>query len=95
MNKFKRFESYGHFTSGYSIGIDINSFGTLLASGSSNGNAYIYNIQTSKLVNKIDALNEPIKIPCMDVKFGKFNNNSDQLLALSFWNGLIKIYSIK
>ena len=94
MNKHKRFESHGHASNGYSIGFDINIYGTLLASASSNGSIFIYNLQTSKLFSRLDAFNKlMLKQPCMDAKFNLFQNGKS-LLAVSSWEGLIKIYEI-
>ena len=95
MNKFKRFESSDHVTNAYSIGFDLNKHGSLLASGSSNGHAVIYNLQSSKLVYKLEGFSMPVpKFPCMDTKFNSFKkNNADKyFLAASGWNGIIKIY---
>jgi WD40 repeat protein len=92
MNKYKRFETNGHLVNGYSIGFDVNNYGTLLASGSTSGCAYVYNIQTNKLLFIKDAFNKLVRQPCMDAKFKNFNE--DQFLAVSSWNGLIKIYEI-
>ena len=99
MNKFKRYESKSHLAQGYSIGFDISTNGTLIASGSSDGCAYIYNCDSSKLVNKIDAFNKQLVAqPCMDAKFQPINfmdsTQTCQYLALSSWNGEIKIYKI-
>lgn len=99
MNKYKRFETNGHTISGYSIGFDINGNGSLIASGSVDGCVYVYNCDTSKLVNKVNAFNmDIISQPCMDAKFQHVNrlnsSNESILLAASCWNGLIKIFDI-
>ena len=96
MNKYKRFECGDHAVNGYSIGFDINQYGTLLASGSSTGNVCIYNMQSSKLVKKLGPFSETAwKSPCMDCKFNNFKTSNDKfLLAVSSWNGGIKIFQI-
>ena len=94
MNKHKRFEANGHTVSGYSIGFDINETGSLIASGSVDGCIYLYNTDSSKMINKINAFNmDIISQPCMDTKFqhvSKFNENN--LLAAACWNGVIKVF---
>ncbi len=97
MNKHKRYESKDHAVNGYSIGFDINKYGSLLASGSSTGHVLIYNLQSSKLIDKLDVFNSTISpVPCMDAKFNHFNDDDDSkcLLAGSSWNGMIKIFQI-
>ena len=96
MNKFKRFESKGHQSQGYSIGFDINSNGNILASGSVDGCAYIYNFHSTKLLSKIDTFNKNIfNQPCMDVKFNSNQSISNsQFIAMSSWSGEIKIFQI-
>ena len=74
----------------YSIGFDINPEGTLLISGSIDGNAFIYNLSTSKIVKKLNIFNKQIVTqPCMDAKFHPHVKNKT---AYSCWNGLICIY---
>ncbi len=87
MNKFKRFE--GHQTAGYNIGFDINSNGTMMVSGSSDGYAVFYNAQTSKIISKLSLFTKPLIQPCTDAKFNPYTQNK---IAFSSWNGVIKIY---
>lgn len=98
MNRFKRFESNGHSTQGYSIGFDINSSGSLIASGSRDGSVYVYNSSTGKLVNKIEAFSkEIVQEPCLDAKFQPCSTDgsySKPVIAASSWNGVIKIFSL-
>lgn len=97
MNKFKRFESNGHHTAGYSIGFDLNKSGTLLASGSSSGKVFIYNFQSSKLLRILEVYNKyTITQPCTDVKFqiNHFESSNEQVLAVSCWNGIVKILNV-
>ena len=95
MNKFKRYETKGHLTQGYSIGFDLSSSGSFLATGSANGNAFVYNLSSSKMEFKLEAFeNKATLNPCMDAKFQPNANHHHQLLALSSWNGDIKIYKI-
>lgn len=93
MNKHKRFESPEHSSNGYAIGFDINKHGSLLASGSKDGQCFIYNVQTTKLISTINSFNKILNpVPCIDVKFNEFSSNGKTLLAMSAWNGQIKIY---
>ena len=93
MNKQKRFESPKHSSNGYAIGFDINKHGSLLATGSKDGQCLIYNVQTTKLITSLNSFSKSINsMPCMDVKFNEFNSRNERtLLAMSAWNGLIKI----
>lgn len=96
MNKFKRFESKNHLTEGYSIGFDLSSSGCLLAGASRDGFVYLYNTNSGKLINKIEAFNKDISSQvCLDAKFQpKLDSNSvKETLATSSWNGTIKIFS--
>ena len=70
---------------------DLNKTGTILVSGSSDGYAYFYNFQTSKLVKRVGLFNAYVTQPCMDVKFQSVSGGK-QLLAASSWNGPIKIF---
>jgi WD40 repeat protein len=98
MNKYRRYEGRGHVTRGYSIGFDLNAAGNWLASGSTDGCVYVYDVVTSKLAFKLDAFSsgELIKQPVMDVRFQAIDSNdrSGQMLAVSGWNGKIKIFQI-
>lgn len=88
MNKFKRFDK--HQVQGYAIGFDLSASGRMIASASSDGCVYLYETETSKLAQKLDAFSkELVKQPCMDAKFEPVS--SSRRLAVSCWNGLIKI----
>ena len=90
MNKFKRFDK--HRVQGYAIGFDLNANGRLMASASSDGCVYLYETETSKLVRKLDAFSKQmVKQPCMDAKFEPISSASTNRLAVSCWNGLIKV----
>lgn len=92
MNKTQRFES-GHVSQGYSIGIDLNRSGNLMASGSSDSSIYIYNTHTTKLVKKLDIPRPSVRRePCMDVKFKL--SHGKETLAASFYDGVITILDI-
>lgn len=88
INKYKRYEAIGYRTEGYSIGFDISSSGTLIASGSLDGAVYIFDVKSSKLSKKMKAFIMPDK--CLDVKFSNFAN----FIACSSSNGLIKIFEL-
>lgn len=93
MNKHKRFESGGHVTEGYSIGFDVNSNGSLIASGSTRGCVCIYNCNSSGLIKKIDyPLNDIAKPMSLDVRFKKRMHK--ELIAVSYSNGHIKIIEL-
>lgn len=93
INKRKKFESVGHVTEGYSIGFDLNSNGSLVASGSTRGCVCIYNCNSSGLIKKIDyPLNEMPKPMSLDVKFKK--RLDKELIAVSYSNGEIKILEL-
>jgi len=97
MNKHKRFESRNHVVNGYSIGFDVNKYGSLLASGSSTGHVLIYNLQSSKLLESLNVFASAMPpVPCMDAKFNNFSDQGGEkcLLAVSGWNGMIKVYDI-
>lgn len=70
--------------------MDINTNGNLLISGSIDGNAIVYNLNTAKIIKKHHLFKKQLVIqPCMDAKFNPFN---DKLIAFSCWNGQISVY---
>jgi WD repeat-containing protein 25 len=87
MNKSRRFE--GHQAAGYNIGFDLNKNGNVIASGSIDGLVYFYNTHSGNLMYKVDAFKNGINQPCMDAKF---NPNNDNTVAVSSWDGKIKLF---
>lgn len=87
MNKNRRFQL--HQTAGYNIGFDVNDNGYEIASGSVNGLIYFYHTNSGKIIYKIDAFKNEFNQPCMDVKFNPTNKNT---IAVSSWNGKIKLF---
>ena len=83
LNKYKRYES--HSVSGFPIKCNFNFDGKKLASGSSDGFAYLYDYQSSKVVKKIKAYDQA----CIDVVFHPVIHN---VIATCSWDGSISIF---
>lgn len=64
LNKYKRFE--GHFVSGFHVKFDISPDGSLIYSGSANGQIYLYNWNTAALIRTLTPTNS--SSPVIDVE---------------------------
>lgn len=62
MNKYKRFE--GHRSSGYHVGFDVSTDGSLIYSGDIDGNVHIYNNYSARLIKKQTVFTGS---PCIDI----------------------------
>jgi hypothetical protein len=63
-----------------------------MITGSIDGNAVIYNINTTKIIKKFNVFKKQTVIqPCMDAKFHPYIKNK---IAFSCWNGLICINEV-
>uniref|UniRef100_H3A7P1 WD repeat domain 25 n=1 Tax=Latimeria chalumnae TaxID=7897 RepID=H3A7P1_LATCH len=83
MNKKKRYE--GHKVEGYAVGCEFSPDGTLLATGSSEGNIYFYNYITSRVMRTIPA-------HCQACVTVTFHPVLPSVLATCDWGGEIKIW---
>ncbi|GAB2277932.1 hypothetical protein Dimus_012631 [Dionaea muscipula] len=83
LDKYKRYESHGVF--GFPIKCEFNTDGKILASGSSDGHIYFYNVQSSKVMRKFKAHDQP----CVDIAFHPVMPN---VIASCSWSGDILVF---
>ncbi|XP_015953887.1 uncharacterized protein LOC107478267 [Arachis duranensis] len=86
LNKYKRYESHG--VSGFPITCNFSLDGKKLASGSSDGSIYLYDYQSSKVLNKIKAYDQA----CIDVAFHPALPN---VIASCSWDGRISVFDLQ
>lgn len=89
-------------TQGYYIGCQVNPSGSLLASGSLDGRAFVYSVETCELVRRVDAFVDLKPLgPCMDVKLSRMLTSEHPqyrqpggrcLLAAASSTGLIRVF---
>ncbi|EDV23994.1 uncharacterized protein TRIADDRAFT_26634 [Trichoplax adhaerens] len=84
LNKKKRYE--GHQVSAHRIGCDFSPDGTMVITGSSDGNFYGYSYKSSNIIKKVEAYT----CACVDVAF---NPALYRTVATCGWDGNIKILS--
>lgn len=103
LNRARRFETKGEqITQGYYMGCHVNPSGSLIASGSLNGRAYVYGLESKscELLKRVDAFVRPVAQPCMDVKFSRtitsehpsYRQPGKCFLATASWTGLIHVF---
>lgn len=83
LNKWKRFQ--GHYVSGFDVGFDMNSDGSVLCSASSDGKINFYDYVSTKLVRTLTLTDSA----CLAVAW---NPQSPFQVAVSDWKG--KIYTL-
>lgn len=84
--KLDRYQRYGkHGVWGFPIKCNFSLDGNKLASGSSDGCIYLYNYQSSELLSKIKAFEQP----CIDVAFHPLMPN---VIASCSWTGEVSIF---
>ncbi|GMH05681.1 hypothetical protein Nepgr_007521 [Nepenthes gracilis] len=83
LNKYQRFES--HEVLGFPIRCEFSLDGEKLASGSSDGSMYFYDVRSSSLIMKINAHNQA----CIDVAFHPIMPN---VIASCSWGGEISVF---
>ncbi|KAK9689043.1 hypothetical protein RND81_09G030900 [Saponaria officinalis] len=82
LDKYKRYES--HDVSGFPIKCDFSANGEVLASGSSDGCIYFYNVKSANLIKKIIVYDQP----CIDVVFHPLMPN---VVACGSWSGNVSV----
>eukprot|EP01112_Ceratiomyxa_fruticulosa_P014753 TRINITY_DN4257_c0_g1_i2.p1 TRINITY_DN4257_c0_g1~~TRINITY_DN4257_c0_g1_i2.p1 ORF type:complete len:385 (-),score=70.48 TRINITY_DN4257_c0_g1_i2:115-1269(-) len=85
MNKYKRFE--GHQVAGYHIGCSFNKDGSILATGSGDGQFYLYDWSSSKIAQKKIA--HPSGEVCIDVSFHPI---IPSVLATCSWDKTVCVF---
>ncbi|XP_033735828.1 LOW QUALITY PROTEIN: WD repeat-containing protein 25-like [Pecten maximus] len=83
LNKAKRFQ--GHKGLGYAVGFDVSVEGSLVASGSADGNIYFYNYHTGRLLR---TLTTDLDV-CTDVALHPVLPST---VACCGWNGHVKVW---
>ncbi|XP_075187100.1 WD repeat-containing protein 25 isoform X2 [Anomaloglossus baeobatrachus] len=83
MNKKKRFE--GHKVEGFAVGCEFSPDGSIIVTGSSEGNVIFYNYQTSKIIQTLPSHGSP----CVSVQY---HSVLPSLLATCYWDGEIRIW---
>ncbi|KAI9079183.1 hypothetical protein K1719_038909 [Acacia pycnantha] len=83
LNKYKRYQSHG--VSGFPIKCNFSLDGKRLASGSSDGCIYLYDYQSSNIVQKIKTSDQA----CIDVAFHPVIPNA---VASCSWDGSISVF---
>lgn len=83
MKKKKQFKL--HHTQGYPIKFDISPDGNIIASGSNNGDVYLYNWLSGKLVLKFKNFHHP----CIDISYHPM---LPTVMATCSWNGEMSIW---
>ncbi|XP_077125628.1 WD repeat-containing protein 25 isoform X2 [Ranitomeya variabilis] len=83
MNKKKRFE--GHKVEGFAVGCEFSPDGSIIVTGSSEGNIAFYNYHTSKVIHTLPSQGSP----CVGVHY---HSVLPSLLATCYWDGEIRIW---
>ncbi|XP_073494512.1 WD repeat-containing protein 25 isoform X2 [Phyllobates terribilis] len=83
MNKKKRFE--GHKVEGFAVGCEFSPDGSIIVTGSSEGNIVFYNYHTSKILQTLRSHGSP----CVGVQY---HSVLPSLLAACYWDGEIRIW---
>ncbi|KAM3919146.1 WD repeat-containing protein 25 isoform 1-T2 [Leptodactylus fuscus] len=83
MNKKRRFE--GHKVEGFAVGCQFSPDGSIIVTGSSEGNVIFYNYQTSKLIHTLPSHGSA----CLGVHY---HSVLPSLLATCYWDGEIQIW---
>uniref|UniRef100_A0A7N0UY72 WD repeat-containing protein 25 n=1 Tax=Kalanchoe fedtschenkoi TaxID=63787 RepID=A0A7N0UY72_KALFE len=82
LDKYKRYE--GHGVGGFPVKCNFSFNGDIIASGSYDGNIYLYNYHSSLLMKKIKVYEQP----CIDVAFHPIMPN---VVATCSWSGDVSI----
>ena len=83
MNKFKRYG--GHTSAGYHIGFDISADGKYIYCGDNDGQLFIYDDFTSKILKKLHPFTSPlINVVCHPMHKSR--------IVMSSWNGEIALW---
>ncbi|XP_069594303.1 WD repeat-containing protein 25 isoform X2 [Ranitomeya imitator] len=83
MNKKKRFE--GHKVEGFAVGCEFSPDGSIIVTGSSEGNIVFYNYHTSKVIQTLPSHGSP----CVGVHY---HSVLPSLLATCYWDGEVRIW---
>ncbi|KAH3854758.1 WD repeat-containing protein 25-like [Dreissena polymorpha] len=84
MNKHRRFE--GHMVQGYSVGFDLSCDGSLVYSGSSDGNIHSYNYKSGRRCKEITTgLDVVMDVACHPVL--------PSTLAACAWDGTVQVWT--
>ncbi|XP_069806309.1 WD repeat-containing protein 25 isoform X2 [Dendropsophus ebraccatus] len=83
INKKRRFE--GHKVEGFAVGCEFSPDGTIIVSGSSEGNVVFYNYHTSKIIRSIPSQGSA----CIGATY---HSVLPSLLATCYWDGEIRVW---
>ncbi|XP_066464052.1 WD repeat-containing protein 25 isoform X2 [Eleutherodactylus coqui] len=83
MNKKRRFE--GHKVEGFAVGCGFSPDGSIIVTGSSEGNVMFYNYHTSKIIKTLPSHGSA----CVGVHY---HSVMPSLLATCYWDGSIQIW---
>ena len=72
--------------SGYHIGCDFSPDGSIVCSGSADGQAYFYDYHTSRVIRTLQAHS----MPCMDVAF---HPTLPHCVATCGWSGQVQVWN--